>query len=93
MHVVVAYDICDDRRLQRVAKISEDYGTRVQKSVFELQVSSGKLREMISRIEREIDPTVDGVKYFILCGKCSQRGAEVIGNGVYVDPDSEYMVL
>ena len=32
---IVAYDISDSRRLRRVARICEDYGIRVERSVFE----------------------------------------------------------
>ena len=34
MLVVVAYDIADKRRLRRVMKLMENYGSRRQKSVF-----------------------------------------------------------
>ena len=35
MHYTVAYDITDDKRRNRVAKILKDFGTRIQYSVFE----------------------------------------------------------
>ena len=35
MNMIVAYDIADPKRLQRIAKIMKDYGLRVQKSIFE----------------------------------------------------------
>jgi len=93
MRVIVAYDIFDETRLRRVAKISEDYGTRVQKSIFELNITPLKLEEYISRIREVIDPDVDGVKYFPLCEKCAHRGVEVIGQGIFVDPDFDYRVI
>lgn len=91
MNIIIAYDISDERRLIKVAKISEDYGTRVQKSIFELEVTARAFREMIQRIEDVIDPATDGVKYFLLCGNCVGK-VEVIGRGIYVDPDAEYSV-
>lgn len=93
MKVIVAYDIADETRLRRVAKIAEDYGTRVQKSIFELDVRVGTLKEMLRRIQAVIDPEADGVKYFILCEKCAHRETEIIGQGVYVDPDTAYVVV
>jgi CRISPR-associated protein Cas2 len=42
MLTVVAYDITDQRRLQRIAKICEDYGLRVQYSVFECRLEADK---------------------------------------------------
>lgn len=35
MLTLVAYDITNDKRLRRVAQLCEDYGVRVQYSVFE----------------------------------------------------------
>ena len=40
------YDIADGKRLHRVAAILEDYGFRVQKSVFELRLSDAARLEM-----------------------------------------------
>ena len=92
MKIIVAYDISGPDRLRQVAKISEDYGVRVQKSIFELDVRAGTLREMKNRIEAVIDPEVDGVKYFLLCEKCAAYIPEIIGKGIFIDPDEEYYV-
>lgn len=37
---IIAYDICDERRLRRVAKTCELYGVRIEKSVFEADLSN-----------------------------------------------------
>ncbi|MDX9745953.1 MAG: CRISPR-associated endonuclease Cas2 [Syntrophales bacterium] len=91
MKMLVAYDIADPIRLARVAKIMEDYGTRVQKSIFEVSARKGIFLEMKERIERVMEPAEDGVKYFPLCEKCAQR-VELIGKGCYIDPDAEYYI-
>lgn len=91
MHMIVAYDIADPRRLSRVAKIIKDYGVRVQKSIFEVKLDEKRFMEMKSRIEKEIVPAEDGVKYFPLCEKCAGT-IENIGNGILLDPDREYYV-
>jgi len=91
MNMIVAYDIADEKRLASVAKIMLDYGTRVQKSIFELQVTPGVFREIKKRIEAVIDAEKDGVKYFPLCGRCAQT-VEIIGKGFFTDPDQEYHV-
>ncbi|NCP04445.1 MAG: CRISPR-associated endonuclease Cas2 [Deltaproteobacteria bacterium] len=70
MNLLVAYDIAHPRRLQRIAKVMQDYGLRVQKSVFEIEITPVKLAELRRRAEAEMDMTVDGVKYFPLCGDC-----------------------
>ncbi len=92
MNTIVAYDIADPRRLNRVAKVVKDYGTRVQKSIFEVDVDDRRFTEMKARIEELIEASEDGVKYFPLCEKCAGT-VEIIGQGVFVDPDEEYAVL
>ena len=90
--MIAAYDIADPRRLNRVAKVLKDYGTRVQKSIFEVTVDNRVFTEMKDRIEEEFDASEDGVKYFPVCEKCAGT-LEVIGQGVFIDPDEEYAVL
>jgi CRISPR-associated protein Cas2 len=92
MDMIVAYDIAEPKRLNRVAKVLKDYGLRVQKSIFEVRVDGARFSEMKVRVEKVIDASEDGVKYFPLCEKCAGT-LEIIGQGVFVDPDEEYVVL
>lgn len=89
--MVVAYDISDERRLVRIAKIISDYGVRVQKSIFEVTVTDRVFAEMKRRVESVIVPEKDGVKYFPLCEKCAGT-VEVIGQGTFTDPDEEFYI-
>ena len=91
MNMIVAYDIADERRLSRIAKIICDYGVRVQKSIFEVTVDPGIFEEMKARVDDVIVPEEDGVKYFPLCGRCAET-VEIIGQGIFTDPDEEYYV-
>lgn len=91
MNMIIAYDIADDKRLMRVAKVMLDYGVRVQKSIFEVQITPPVFRILKDRVERIIVPEEDGVKYFPLCEKCAGT-VEIIGQGQFTDPDSEYYI-
>ena len=91
MNMIVAYDIADPKRLTRVAKIVSDYGVRVQKSIFEVAVDDRIFAEMKARIEKVIVLEEDGVKYFPVCEKCAGT-VEIIGQGVYTDPDEEFYI-
>ena len=56
MLVVVAYDVSTEsedgrRRLRRVAKLCEDCGQRVQKSVFECLVDAAQWVELRARAD------------------------------------------
>ncbi len=45
MLTLVAYDIADHKRLSKVAKICEDYGVRVQYSVFECRLEESDFED------------------------------------------------
>ena len=92
MRVLALYDIAHPRRLYRVAKILKDYGHRVQKSKFEIEVSEKAFTELRARIAMEIDFEEDGVKYIPLCERCLHK-TEIIGQGSFIDPDHEYVVV
>lgn len=70
MNMVVAYDIANPRRLHRIAKVMKDYGLRVQKSIYEVEVTPCQFVEMRRRAEAEMVVEEDGVKFFPLCGRC-----------------------
>lgn len=91
MNMIVAYDIADPKRISQVARILKDYGVRVQKSIFEVDAKGGVFAAMKERVEQVIVPEEDGVKYFPLCRKCAGT-VEIIGQGVYSDPDEEYAI-
>ncbi|OIP28718.1 MAG: CRISPR-associated endonuclease Cas2 [Deltaproteobacteria bacterium CG2_30_43_15] len=91
MNMIVAYDIADPKRLNRVAKIMLDYGARVQKSIFEVAVTGAIFAEMKARIDKIIVSDEDGVKYFPVCEKCAGT-VETIGQGEFTDPDHEYYI-
>lgn len=91
MNMIVAYDIADPKRLARIAKIMKDYGVRVQKSIFEATARGGVFEQMRRRVESVIVPEEDGVKYFPLCEKCAGK-VEIIGQGIFIDPDQEYYI-
>jgi len=48
--------------------------------------------ELRQRIDELIVPTEDGVKYIPLCLSCRQK-TEIIGQGRFIDPEREFMVL
>ena len=92
MRIIACYDIADNKRLYKVAKILKDYGFRVQYSVFELEIEEGALKSLIKRINKVIDLEVDSVRYYKLCFEC-ENSLDIIGNKVYIPKDEEYYVL
>lgn len=50
--VLVIYDIIDNRRRQRLAKLLKGYGYRIQKSAFECLLTNGKYLKLVDEIEK-----------------------------------------
>ena len=88
MFYLVTYDISDNQRRTKVAKILEDYGDRVQYSVFEMELEgTDQLADLCNRLEQVIDRQKDGVRVYFLCQGCRAKIA-ILGQGhVYRDED------
>lgn len=63
---LVSYDICDDKRLRRVAKICEAYGARLQYSVFECPLDDTRFQRLKAELEEEINRDQDQVMFVML---------------------------
>ena len=71
MLVVVAYDVstgtrAGQRRLRRVAQACEDYGQRVQKSVFECILREADWVKLRHRLFQETALTEDSLRFYFL---------------------------
>lgn len=92
MNMLIIYDIANPRRLHRVAKVMEDYGVRVQCSVFEADLSPRQFRSMKDQTEKELDFFEDGVKYFPLCKQCDYLWYS-FGSGEIENIDSSFQIF
>jgi CRISPR-associated protein Cas2 len=75
---LVAYDICDPKRLRKVARTCEDFGIRRQYSVFMCRLSAKDLIRLKSRLYDIIELKEDQVIFVPLCNRCAE-GIETIG--------------
>lgn len=69
--MLITYDVSTTsdggkKRLRRVAKKCEDYGIRVQNSVFECIVDSAQLKVLELALEEIINPDVDSLRFYRL---------------------------
>lgn len=83
MLVLVAYDVktetaAGQRRLRQVAKVCEDFGQRVQFSLFECLVSPDQWTELRKRLVDIVDVQTDSLRFYFL-GKHWQRRVEHVG--------------
>lgn len=72
------------KRLRRVALVCQDYGQRVQYSVFECTLSETKLERFRQRLLKEIDPERDSLRLYYL-GSDRDAVVESHGRDRYVD--------
>jgi len=83
MLVLVTYDVRTSdaggpKRLRRVARACQNFGQRVQFSVFEIEVDPAQWTKLRARLERLIDPAQDSLRYYYLGGE-RRRRVEHIG--------------
>ncbi len=69
---LVTYDIRESRRLRRVAKTLEGYGTRIQYSVFRCRLRPRELERMQWELTKILDPS-DELLIVGLCDGCASR--------------------
>ena len=89
MMMLVSYDVARDekgeKRLRRVAKILENYGQRVQYSVFECLVDPAQWVELKTKLLNEINPEYDSLRFYSL-GANWERKVEHIGQKEPLNP-------
>ncbi len=95
MLVIVCYDVNTEtrqgrRRLRRVARVCEGTGQRVQKSVFECQVTLAQMEELERRLLAEIELTEDRLRLYRLA---DVRGCEVREYGEFKATDFEKPIV
>lgn len=73
---LVCYDIRDARRLRKVAKHVEGYGTRMQYSVFRCWLSPQQLQRLRWELTQDFVKPEDDVLFIPLCSRCVE-GLEV----------------
>ncbi len=70
---LIAYDIACPKRLRRVAIACEDYGLRVQKSLFECWLEEERFEQLWTRLQSLIKPTEDCLAAYPLDKACANQ--------------------
>ena len=74
----MAYEICDPKRLRKVAQTREDFGLRQQYSVFFCRLTAANLVRLKSRLYDIINLQEDQVLFIPICSGCAE-GIEFLG--------------
>jgi len=72
---VLAYDIANDKRRQKIAKCCEAMAERVQYSVFEAYLSEAELKQLLKKTDRIMNAKEDSLRIYVLCEACRKKAA------------------
>jgi CRISPR-associated protein Cas2 len=94
--VLVSYDVATtdkdgQRRLRRVAQICKNYGQRVQYSVFECIVDPAQWTRLKQRLQNEIKPSEDSLRFYFL-GSNWEKRVEHVGAKPSFDQEGPLIV-
>ena len=96
MLMLVTYDVATQdaegrRRLRRIARHCQNYGQRVQYSVFECHVDPAQWTVLRALLLAEMDPDEDSLRFYRLGSNWRPR-IEHLGKKKAYDPDGPLLI-
>ena len=90
---LIAYDVRDPKRLRKVAKILEGYGTRIQYSIFRCRLD----RESLEKLHWELNQTMEKEDDLLVMPMCAACAAKVPRHSTgdqsdWVDPATTFRI-
>jgi CRISPR-associated protein Cas2 len=70
---VLAYDIANNKRRNKIAKLCEAWADRVQESVFEAYLAPAELEKLLKKADRLMKPEEDSLRIYMLCSACKGK--------------------
>jgi CRISPR-associated protein Cas2 len=93
MIYLYAYDIPDNWRRTKIAKKLEQYGIRIQKSVFQCGISAGLSENLKRSLQRLINTEEDNLLIIPLCQNDLEK-VECLGVKIAIQhEDEKYIIL
>jgi len=91
MYIAVVYDISDNKKRNKAANILLNFGgIRVQKSVFEIEVSKNDYYKLRSQLDKLTISNKDSLRFYILCKDCV---ANIDFTGRYIEIKKENIFI
>lgn len=96
MFVVIAYDVstvtnAGKKRLRLVSKACQNYGQRVQNSLFECLIDYGTFLILKQKLESTIDKQTDSLRYYYLGNKWNGK-VEHVGAKESYNPEGTIII-
>ena len=85
---LACYDITDNSIRTAIARVLEEYGDRVQRSVFEIVLrSDSELAEVLERLRTEAEDELN-IRLYRLCKSCRAVSHTLEGDAVALFPST-----
>mgnify|MGYP003295126574 CR=1 FL=1 len=96
MYILITYDVQTEthdgqQRLRKVARLCQDYGQRVQNSVFECVLTEVQLAELKNKLQQVIDAVNDSIRIYYL-NKNSNKRIITIGKNDTIDVEGTLII-
>lgn len=92
MFYLVCYDIVNDSSRNKVAKLLEAYGMRVQKSVFECVLDEKQQELLQNQLVRLLNKQEDQIRFYPLSAPCRGRVVVLGVQPEFVVDDAAFIV-
>jgi CRISPR-associated protein Cas2 len=79
MKYLVAYDISNDKNRKKLGDILEEFGFRVNYSVFEIELNKTKLNKLLKKIDEQklYNKKQDSIRFYHICQNCKTKSFEL----------------
>lgn len=89
---LIAFDVADRRRRNRLVRHLQRYGQRVQESVFEAWLTPAQRAALLQGAQARLHPEQDRLACYALTAD-DQRHVRLIGVGAALTPNPDYVLL
>lgn len=92
MHILLSYDIANNRQRTRMSNELLNYGLqRVQKSVFEGEIKTAEFEKLKTGLKKYITKH-DSIRYYVLCKECQSK-TQALGRDHMQKEHKQTMIL
>ncbi len=77
MNFLIAYDIEDDKVRKKVSTLLDEFGSRVNYSVYECELNATKLRKLKHSLLEVMNKQTDSIRFYHICQNCLPKSFEL----------------
>lgn len=92
MLYLISYDIPIDKRRLAIARMLEGSGQRVQRSVFECDLSDAQWSILRRRLLKQMNTSEDSLRIYRLCAACYKH-VEIHGPGPAIESSPDIIII